>query len=234
MLDTPVSIQTLFVFTTVLTLILFIVAVGKGHNELTKKRTNATALVVLGWSIFMATLALNGYFMIKNAMPPKLMVMIGTCLIFFLLLFNIKSGKKFIDGIDGFWLTALHIVRIPVEIGLWWLAAEKLVPLAVTFEGSNFDIISGITAPIMAWLVLKKEKSARKILIAWNFLALALLLNVVITAALSLPSPMQQLNFDQPMRAVTSFPYMWLPTIIVPLVLFSHLAMLRRLLWTRA
>jgi hypothetical protein len=34
---------------------------------------------------------------------------------------------------------------------------------------------------------------------------------------------MQQMSFDQPNRAVLFFPYVFLPTIIVPIVLASHL-----------
>ena len=39
--------------------------------------------------------------------------------------------------------------------------------------------------------------------------------------------------FEQPNRAVLFFPYIRLPTIIVPVVLFSHLAALWKLLYAR-
>lgn len=54
--------------------------------------------------------------------------------------------------------------------------------------------------------------------------ALGLLINIVIRALLSFPSPMQQLAFDQPNRAIIYFPFIWLPTVVVPIILFSHLA----------
>jgi hypothetical protein len=46
--------------------------------------------------------------------------------------------------------------------------------------------------------------------------------------------PAQQLNFDQPNRAVLYFPYVWLPAIVVPIVLFSHLAALWQIFVRRA
>jgi hypothetical protein len=45
--------------------------------------------------------------------------------------------------------------------------------------------------------------------------------------ALSAPSVIQLIDFDQPNSAVLFFPYAWLPAIIVPIVVIGHLAVLR-------
>jgi hypothetical protein len=52
------------------------------------------------------------------------------------------------------------------------------------------------------------------------------LANIVIIAILSAPTPMQKFGFEQPNVGVVYFPFIWLPTIIVPIVLFAHLASL--------
>jgi glycerol-3-phosphate acyltransferase PlsY len=57
-----------------------------------------------------------------------------------------------------------------------------------------------------------------------------LLLNIVVNAVLSLPYPFQQFAFDQPNVAVLYFPFTWLPCFIVVIVLYSHLAAIRKLL----
>lgn len=49
-------------------------------------------------------------------------------------------------------------------------------------------------------------------------------------ALFSTPSPIQQFAFEQPNIAILNFPFSWLPTFIVPLVLFGHLASIRKLL----
>ncbi|MDB6080057.1 MAG: putative transrane protein of unknown function, partial [Akkermansiaceae bacterium] len=55
---------------------------------------------------------------------------------------------------------------------------------------------------------------------------------------LSAPFPFQRLALDQPNVAILSFPFIWLPTFIVPVVLFTHLASIRQLArfdrWDRA
>jgi hypothetical protein len=58
----------------------------------------------------------------------------------------------------------------------------------------------------------------------WNWICLALLLNIVVRAVLSAPSPIQQFAFDQPNIAILHFPFVFLPGFIVPAVLFCHLA----------
>jgi hypothetical protein len=102
----------------------------------------------------------------------------------------------------------------------------------MTFEGRNFDILSGITAPFVYWLAFRSGKINRPLLIIWNVFALLLLINIVVHAFLSFPTPFQQLAFEQPNRGVQYFPFIWLPTIVVPIVLFSHLASLWQLLKT--
>jgi hypothetical protein len=118
----------------------------------------------------------------------------------------------------------LHIVRIPVEIVLFWLFQSSLIPQEMTFEGRNFDILSGITAPIICFFAFRNNKTNHILLIIWNISAFILLLNIVITAILAFPSPMQSIAHAQPNRAVMYFPYIWLPALIVPIVFFSHLA----------
>jgi hypothetical protein len=99
----------------------------------------------------------------------------------------------------------------------------------MTFEGRNFDILSGLTAPIIYFLAFRNGRVNRPLLVVWNIAALGLLINIVTIAILSYKSPLQKLAFDQPNVAITYFPFIWLPTIVVPLVLFCHLAALWKL-----
>jgi len=99
----------------------------------------------------------------------------------------------------------------------------------MTFEGWNFDILSGLLAPIVYFISFSGSQIRRGILIAYNIVGFLLLANIVSIAILSLPSPIQQLAFEQPNRGVLFFPYIWLPTLVVPVVLFSHMTSLWKL-----
>ncbi|MEM7181375.1 MAG: hypothetical protein AAF518_10715, partial [Spirochaetota bacterium] len=119
---------------------------------------------------------------------------------------------------------------IPIEIVLFWLFLYSMVPERMTFAGRNFDILAGITAPLIYYFGYIRKNLSRKIILLWNFVCLILLLNIVSNAILSIPFKFQVYAFEQPNIAVLYFPYIWLPSCVVPLVLFSHLAALRRLL----
>lgn len=100
----------------------------------------------------------------------------------------------------------------------------------MTFEGRNLDILSDITVPFVYWLAFRGGKVNRTLLLVWHIFAFLLLINIVINATLSIPSPIQQSAFEQPNRAVLYFPFIWLPSVVVPIVMFSHLATFWQLL----
>jgi len=186
------------------------------------------------WLFFQAALALGGLYQDTGTVPPRLILFGILPALTLIFLFFLFFRKAFVERFPLRILTTLHVVRIPVELVLYWLLAAGLVPQMMTFEGRNFDILSGILAPVVYFLAFRRGKvTSRWLLIGFNLLGLLLLANVVSIAALSLPSPVQQLNLDQPSRGVLLFPYIWLPTIIVPIVLFSHLAALWQLVRMR-
>lgn len=190
-----------------------------------------TALVIIsGWLLLQTCISLTGFYKITNSIPPRFVLLVLPPVLVIIVLFTTKKGNAFINHLDTGWLTLLHVVRIPVELVLFSLAICKLVPVIMTFEGHNPDIISGITAAIIYYYGFVKRKMNRSILIIWNFICLGLLINIVTIAILSAPFAFQRLAFAQPNIAILSFPFVWLPGCIVPLVLFSHLVMLKKLI----
>lgn len=218
---TPLYVDVIFIITTLITVSIFFYAA---------RRSTITLLVLFAWLALQAVIGFNGFYEITNTLPPRFILMVLPPLLAIALLFITKKGRKYIDGLNEKLLTYLHTVRIAVEMVLFWLFKTKLVPEMITFEGRNFDIFSGITAPLIAYFGYDQKKLSKTILIAWNFICLGLVLNVVIHAALSVPSILQQLNFDQPNVAILTFPFVWLPSCIVPIVIFSHLVCIRQLI----
>jgi hypothetical protein len=144
-------------------------------------------------------------------------------------LFFVGRGRRFLDGLDLRVLTLLHIIRIPIELVLYWLYLYKAVPQAMTFEGRNFDILSGLTAPLVWYFGFVKPVLGKWVLIGWNVVCMLLLVNIAVTAVLSAPSPFQQFGFEQPNIALFYFPFVWLPCCLVPTVLLANLVAIRRL-----
>lgn len=185
------------------------------------------------WTLFQGVIALGGFYQDESSVPPRIAVFAVLPAVITIFVYLIFFRKSFIERLPLRLLTSLHVVRIPVELTLYWLAIGKQVPQVMTFEGRNFDIASGFLAIVVYFVAFRGAKANKWILIAFNIVGLVLLANIVSIAILALPSPLQQIAFDQPNRAVTVFPYIWLPAIIVPAVLFSHLAALWNLILGR-
>ncbi|MBA2334244.1 MAG: hypothetical protein H0V90_04835 [Blastocatellia bacterium] len=223
----PGYVSITFILTTFLTVGFLIYAIRQKIFDTLPSKI-LTALIAF-WLIFQATLALGGFYQRMDVVPPRVFAFGVLPAIVLIALFFILFRKNFIERLPLKTLTLLHVIRIPVEIVLLWLFQNGLVPEAMTFEGRNFDILSGITAPIVYWAAFRAGRTNRALLTAWNIFTLLLLLNIVTNAVMALPSPMQQIAFDQPNIAVTYFPFVWLPSIVVPIVLFSHIASLWKL-----
>ncbi len=214
-------VSLLFGATTLLTVWLFYKASNHSKNVL---------YILIAWLILQMIISLTGFYQVPNAMPPRFLLLIGPALIISAILFITHSGKKFIDQMDLKYLTLLHAIRIPVEFTLFYVYLAGMIPVLMTFEGNNLDIISGLSAPIIYYLVFIKKKLGEKSLLIWNFICLGLLINVLTIAILSAQTPLQQLAFDQPNIGVTYFPFVWLPAVVVPIVFFSHLVAIRQLI----
>jgi hypothetical protein len=217
----PAYINVVFELTTALTLWFFYQATNK---------STLSIVIILGWLILQAVISLTGFYTVTNTVPPRFLLLALPPVLFIIGLFISSKGRKYIDTLNVKWLTYLHIVRVPVEVVLFWLFIYKRVPQLMTFEGRNYDILSGLTAFIIGYFGYTKQRLGNTILLIWNFVCLALLFNIVINAVLSAPSPFQKFAFDQPNVAILYFPVVWLPCCIVPLVLFAHLVSIRQLI----
>jgi hypothetical protein len=217
----PAFISILFGLTTMLTAGLFYKAAANSKPVL---------LIILIWMAVQAFIALSGFYIVTDTIPPRFLLLVLPPFLVITGLFASSKGRKFMDDLDLKTLILLHTIRIPVEIVLFFLFTYKTVPELMTFEGRNFDILSGITAPVIFYFAFIRQQLNRQILLIWNFICLGLLVNIVTNAILSAPFPFQQFAFDQPNIAVLYFPFIWLPCCVVPLVLLSHLAAIRQLL----
>ncbi len=215
----PIYIIIIFILTTLLTLLLLFKA---GHYS--------KPLIILSifWLAIQAAISLTGFYTVTKAMPPRFGLLLIPPVAFIALLFLVKKGRAFINSFDLKLLTLLHIVRIPVELTLYWLFLYKAVPQVMTFEGRNFDILCGLTAPLVYYFGYVKNVLGNKVIIAWNVICLLLLINIVVTALLSAPFPFQKFGFGQPNIALFYFPFIWLPCFVVPAVLFAHLTAIRQ------
>lgn len=219
----PLYIPVTFILTVLITLFLFYRASG-----------SLRALgILLAWAVLQSVLSFSGFYQVLNTTPPRFPLIVLPPLIAIVLLLTTRPGKRFTDSQDLSLLTLMHTVRIPIELVLLWLFVRGGIPQMMTFEGRNFDILSGLSAPVVYYFGFVRKSLSRTALISWNGICLLLVINIAANGLLSAQTPFQQFAFEQPNVAVTYFPYVLLPALVVPLVIFAHLTAIRQL-WSKS
>ena len=210
--------KSLFILVVVASLILFYLGAGKNRR---------IWMFLVPWVLVTGLLADNGFFLNLDTQPPRFaFILIGAVLLCFLLFHFLKQSN-----VNPGFLLAVHLLRIPVEIVIYQQYVEGNVPVYMTFAGWNFDIVVGISALLIFYYRFISGKFPRKeFMLLWNIAGILFLGFIVTIAVLSSPLPLQVLAFDQPNVMVLMFPYVWLPAIVVPLVLMSHILMIRRII----
>lgn len=187
-------------------------------------------IFLLAWIALQSVLGLSGFYTVFDTIPPRFPLMIGPPLLLIMYCLGSKKGRQFLDSLSLRQLTLFHMVRLPIELVLFALYLDQLLPEIMTFDGWNPDILSGISAPILYYFAFRNNQVNKKVLIVWNVACLLLLFNIVVIAILSAPTPFQKFAFDQPNVAIGYFPFVLLPGFLVPAVLLAHVAALRQLL----
>jgi hypothetical protein len=140
-----------------------------------------------------------------------------------------KSVKEILPHIPQENIIKLQVFRFYVEVLLWALFASAMLPVQMTFEGRNFDVITGVTAMGVTWLITK-NKFPKIAIILWNIMGLGLLINIVVIALLSMPTPFRYFMNEPANTIVAEFPISLLPAFLVPLAYMLHILSLRKAL----
>jgi hypothetical protein len=194
----------------------------------TAEAGRAAALTSLGTAAWMTVtwlVADRGTFREWDRLPPSFAVLV---LLIFIIAGRLAAGRvggQLAASIPLWVLVAVQGFRLPLEIAMHRMAERGIMPDQMSYSGRNFDIVTGITALVVAALVAS-GRAGRGLVTAWNVLGLALLLNIIVVAVLSTPF----FAFFGPERLniwVTYPPFVWLPAVMVLAALAGHLIIFR-------
>jgi len=195
-----------------------------------KKILGNFILVVCIWIGVLSTLSVSGFLSDFSTVPPRVFIVLAVPLIALFLLLKYGKLSRLLEAVPPRWLIHIQFFRFFVEVLLWLLFLDNLLPIQMTLEGRNWDIIAGITAPIIAIACFSGGRFNRKLAIAWNFLGLILLANIVVIAILSFPTPFRVFMNEPANTIVAQFPIVFLPGILVPIAYYMHIFSLKQLL----
>lgn len=185
------------------------------------------------WLGFLAVMAADGFFMEFDTMPPRFAIAVLPPILFIIILLFSKKVGVFLDRTPPAWLVYIQSFRVWMEIILWIMFMATVLPVQLTFEGRNWDILAGITAVVVGYFCFTKKRWSWRVAFWWNFFGLALLFNVVITGILSAPFPFRVFMNEPANTIMGHFPFVWLPGFVVPVAMAMHVLSIRQLLRSR-
>jgi hypothetical protein len=193
-----------------------------------RKLLNRFSLGLGTWLAITALMAMNGFLLETDAMPPKILLVVAPALIAGILITRSKMAARLLAALPVDFIIIAQSFRLGVEIIFYLLLISNAIPTLMTFEGKNMDIFVGLTAIPVAMLARRGTLSDRWLRM-WNYAGLAILLNVMIHGMLSAPSPMQQITTVPVNNFMFHFPFVWLLALLVPSAFTGHLLSLRQL-----
>lgn len=183
------------------------------------------SIFLLIWLLLLAFLSLRGFFS-SFQLPPRLPLALLIPLPIVVL--TLRSRPELLNKIQPQWPVYLQSFRILVEIGLWLLVRNGSLPVQMSFEGRNFDILAGLLAFPVGYYCFVKKTWPTTIATIYNIGGLLLLLNIVAISTLSLPAPFRAFHNQPDSSLITHFPLIYLPGLLVPLAYTLHIISIRQ------
>ena len=190
-------------------------------------------VVALAWLVICSEVATTQWLSDSKASPPGLFLLAMPAWLVALVVTALPATGRAVDRASGFWLVLFQSYRIGVEILLVWLAVNGHIPDAMGFGGLNYDLITGLSAPLVAVMAFRYRIVSWRLVVAWNVGGLILLVTAATTLVLSLHSPWQEIASLRTPVALTRVPYVWLLTFTMPMSFACHLASIRQQLRRR-
>lgn len=184
---------------------------------------------ILFWLAILALLAHYQFFKGGENLLLRMPVVLVPPALVILVLLTSRPFALILRAIPERWLVLVQSFRILMEMLLWLGYLGGFVPLQMTFEWLNYDIIVGVTALMAAFVFFRKNQFRKPEAILWNVFGIALLLNVLIIGIFSAPSPVQVFITNPDSSFVLLSPFIWIPGFIVPFALAMHLFSLKQL-----
>jgi hypothetical protein len=207
-----------------------VMAASRRLGEPDVVRRRAVFLTVAGSAAWMGATwwaAASGVLRRWNATPPPLVILVAAIVIVAGAIAFTGYGARLVRGLPLWTLVAVQAFRLPLELAMHAQYERGVMPEQMSYSGRNFDIVTGATAIVVAWLVAT-GRAGRGVVAGWNVMGFALLLNIVVVAILSTPL-FRYFGDDRLNVWVTYPPFVWLPAVMVLAALSGHLLIFRAL-----
>lgn len=196
-----------------------------------KQPPTVVALAFAGWLLLTGLLAASGRFADFTARPPLLPLIVVGAMIGAVGFARSRYGRAIVEYVPLCALIVFHTFRFVLELAMNQASNDQVMPRAMSFHGYNFDIVTGVTALLLA-VALHHNVAPRWLVLAWNIMGLGFLVIVAGVAIANTPL-FDALGPSQRNTWIAHAPFIWLPTVLVPAALAGHLMIFAKLRATK-
>jgi hypothetical protein len=190
-------------------------------------RIRRVSVAVLAWLVATALLAASGVLRRFDVTPPPFAILPLAVAIVGIAVPCSSLGTLLIRGLPLWALVGFQVFRFPLELVMHRAYVEGVMPVQMSYSGQNYDIVTGITAGVLGvWLAFARVP--RWVVILWNVMGFALLVNIVTVAILSTPL-FRWFGNARLNTFITYVPFVWLPAVLVTAALMGHILVWRKL-----
>lgn len=161
-------------------------------------------------------------------LPPPITFVLAPMVVGAFILARSKLGERLATGIPLAALVGVQAFRLPLELIMHRAYAEGVMPVQMSYAGYNFDILTGASAVVVSALLMATRMPLWGVKL-WNWVGSILLLNVVVIALLSTPTPIRVFQAEPANVWITQAPFVWLPAVMVFCAFLGHMLVYRRL-----
>jgi hypothetical protein len=190
-----------------------------------RRRMVRLGAAVGGWLLGTALIAASGALRWFDATPPPFAVLALAVGVLGIAVPCSPLGTLLVRGVPLWALVGFQVFRLPLELVMHRAYTEGVMPVQMSYSARNYDILSGITAGVLAfWLA--RGRVPRWVVAVWNVVGFALLVNIVAVAVVSTPL-FRWFGEERLATFVTYPPFVWLPAVLVTAALMGHILVWR-------
>ncbi|WP_420320892.1 hypothetical protein [Flagellimonas sp.] len=202
----------------------------KKNGVLASKRNQITFLTALGiftWLALQYFIWTTGFYY-DLSLPPRIPLFMVLPVFLFIVFFMFGNrNHKVLASIPIALPIAVQSFRAVIEVLFYFTFIQGILPIQVTFEGANYDVLIGLSAIVMA-VYANRPNASKKVLLAWNFIGTLVVLFAAFIFITSFYFPSIWGETGIPI-GFNQFPYLLLPTFLMPFAVFLHVLSITQL-----
>jgi hypothetical protein len=228
----PTGVPSIVVRLAIHTTILVGLWLGLARTDLAyRSRLKVWLAVAVPFTVWLAAvwwLAIAEAFMPRPRVPALPVAIFLPVLIGLPLLLRSRRVGELLDAMPASWLVGLQVYRV---FGGIFLVAWSRGGISGTFAipAGTGDVLVGLLALPVAYLLYAGAGAGRRTAIAWNILGLVDFAIAIGIGILSAPGPLQMIVPDRPNAQLATFPTVMIPAFAVPSSILLHALSLRQL-----